>query len=59
MEIDDPHDAGIVSLNFTECLAKAFSDSWGARVETCARNGALGVIGTQSNTLGAMLKLLT
>ncbi len=59
LEIDDPHDAGIISLNFTECLAKAFSDSWGARVETCARNGALSVIGTQSNTLGAMLKLLT
>ena len=59
LEIDDPHDAGIIALNFTECLAKAFSDSWGARVETCARNGSLAVIGTQSNTLGAMLKLLT
>ena len=59
LEIDDPQEAGIVALNFTECLAKAFSDSWGARVETCARNGALAVIGTQSNTLGAMLKLLT
>ncbi len=59
LEIDDPHDAGIIALNFTECLAKAFADSWGSRVETCARNGALSVIGTQSNTLGAMLKLLT
>ena len=59
LEIDDPQDAGMIALNFTECLAKAFADSWGARVETCARNGALAVIGTQSNTIGAMLKLLT
>ncbi len=59
LEIDEPHDAGIIALNFTECLAKAFADSWGARVETCARNGALSVIGTQSNTLGVMLRLLT
>ena len=59
LEIDDPQDAGMIALNFTECLAKAFADSWGARVETCARNGALSVIGTQSNTIGAMLKLLT
>ena len=59
LENDNPLDAGMVALNFTECLAKAFSDSWGARVETCARNGALGVIGTNSNTLGAMLNLLT
>ena len=57
--MDDPQDAGMIALNFTECLAKAFADSWGARVETCARNGALSVIGTQSNTIGAMLKLLT
>jgi len=59
LENDNPHDAGMVALNFTECLAKAFSDSWGARVETCARNGALGVIGTNSDTIGAMLNLLT
>ncbi len=59
LQIDDPHEAGMVSLTFTECLAKAFSDSWGARVETCARNGALAVIGTQSDTLGAMIRLLT
>ncbi len=59
LENDDPHDAGMVALNFTECLAKAFANSWGARVETCARNGALGVIGTNSDTLGAMLNLLT
>lgn len=59
LECDDPRDAGMVTLNFTECMAKAFSDSWGARVETCTRNGALGVIGTSSNTLGVMLKLLT
>lgn len=59
LQNDNPHDAGIVALNFTECLAKAFADSWGARVETCARNGALGVIGTNSDTIGAMLKLLT
>ena len=59
LEIDDPHDAGIVALNFTECLAKAFSDSWGARVDTCSRNGSLGVIGTQANTIGSMLNLLT
>ena len=59
LEIDEPHDAGMIALNFTECLAKAFADSWGARVETCARNGALSVIGTQSNTLGVMLRLLT
>jgi len=59
LENDDPHDAGMVALNFTECLAKAFADSWGARVETCARNGALGVIGTNSDTIGAMLNLLT
>ena len=59
LEIKDPHDAGMIALNFTESLAAAFADSWGARVETCARNGALSVIGTQSNTLGTMLKLLT
>lgn len=59
LENDNPHDAGMVALNFTECLAKAFADSWGARVETCARNGALGVIGTNSDTIGAMLNLLT
>jgi hypothetical protein len=59
LENKDPHEAGMVALNFTECLAKAFADSWGARVETCARNGALGVIGTNSDTIGAMLNLLT
>jgi hypothetical protein len=59
LENDNPHDAGMVALNFTECLAKAFADSWGARVETCSRNGALGVIGTNSDTIGAMLNLLT
>ena len=59
LENDNPHDAGLVALNFTECLAKAFADSWGARVETCSRNGALGVIGTDSDTIGAMLNLLT
>ncbi len=59
LENQDPYDAGMVALNFTECLAKAFADSWGARVETCARNGSLGVIGTDSDTIGAMLSLLT
>jgi ABC-type molybdenum transport system ATPase subunit/photorepair protein PhrA len=59
LENKDPRDAGMVALNFTECMARAFADSWGARVETCTRNGALGVIGTASNTIGVMLKLLT
>lgn len=59
LECDEPTNAGMVAVNFTECLARAFSDSWGARVDTCARNGALAVIGTSGNTIGIMLRLLT
>ncbi len=59
LRCDDPVDSGMVALTFTECMARAFSDSWGARVETCTRNGALATIGTSSNTIGVMLKLLT
>ena len=59
LQCEEIHDSGMVALTFTECLARAFADSWGARVDTCARNGALATIGTSSPTIGVMMNLLT
>ena len=57
LECDDPIRIPKVADNFTECLAKAFPNSWGDRISTCVRDGATAVLGTNSNNIATMTKL--